>query len=129
MRILILFSLLILLTSCATTNYYNHTINTWRGSNSKSLIASWGQPNQIIQSASGGSALIYTTQPTSIGYNNYQNVVYAAGRRGRVIAAQVPTNQPQANLVGCTTIFETNTQSIITGTRFFGGDCVGNAKK
>jgi len=128
MRILILFSLLILLTSCATTNYYDHTIDSWRGSKSQSLIASWGQPNQIIRSANGEQALIYTTQPRGIGYNQYQNVTYAVGR-GRALAVQVPSNQPQANLVGCTTVFTINNQGIVTGTRFFGGDCVGKAKK
>lgn len=128
MRILILLSLVILLTSCATTNYYNHTVTRWRGSKSQNLIASWGQPNQIIKSAGGGQALIYTSHPTGIGYNQYQNVVYAVGR-GRTIAAQVPSNQPQVNMVGCTTIFITNSQGVITDTRFFGGDCVGKAKK
>jgi hypothetical protein len=128
MRIFIITTLLILLTSCGSTNYYDGTIQGWRGHQKSDLIADWGQPNQMIESANGSQTLVYTTKrPLYAGNMDYQTIVFVAG--GKNVGVQVPRNGPKTMMTSCTTIFTVNNQNRITGAQFQGGGCVGKPVK
>ena len=124
MRISIMTALLILLTSCVSTNYYEHTIHGWRGHQTSELTASWGQPDQLIRLADGSQTLIYNKRmPLYFGNTDYQTIVFAAGNKN--IGVQVPRNLPKTTMISCSTLFNVNKQNTITGVRSEGGGCAG----
>lgn len=124
----IMASLLILLTSCASTNYYEQTINSWRGSSIQDLVKSWGEPNQIIKSADGSQIISYITKrPLYFGNTDYQTMVFVAG--GKNIGVQVPRNQPRTMMTGCATQFSVDREGKIISAHSWGGACMGQPHK
>lgn len=46
----------LILTSCATTAGYRDVVESWRGSNIRELIQSWGPPSSSFRMPNGGMA-------------------------------------------------------------------------
>jgi hypothetical protein len=116
--------LLSLLCGCATSNYYDKTVNYWRGKNAAALIAKWGTPDQAIHNNDGSNYYSYTrTHFENFPYPSAPNFTnFVAG--GTAYGAM--TSNPEANYypIHCTTTFQTNPHNIITYASYTGGDCL-----
>jgi hypothetical protein len=125
--LLIAIGFFMLLTGC-TPNYYQPTVNSWRGGNVTSLVQKWGQPNTKIENPDGTSIYIYRTEsygkvklpePTQVG---------VANRGGRpVIVTTNPNYRGRRSLsLTCLSIFEANSAGNIISTQVRGNGCYGS---
>lgn len=111
MRLIICFTLITLLTSCAAfmPNDYTRTVASWRGGNASLLTKRWGTPSMKIASLEGDTIYIYKT----ISYKK--------------TSAVLTSHSPDRGLpVSCVAAFTINHKNIITNTEVKGNGCYAN---
>ncbi len=130
MRQSIVLGLLILLTSCSTTNYYTQSVGSWRGASVNPLISRWGRPDIQMPGPDGKTLYVYHTQTYRHSDNRTASpavgVNYTGGRP--VVVVQPNTNGWDNNSLSltCVATFETNTKGIIVGAEAHGNGCYGS---
>jgi hypothetical protein len=131
MRFITCLAFFILLSGCAatTTNYYTSTVQSWRGSNAKSLIQVWGRPDTQIVNPNGSAIYVYKTQSYSnSSVQGSDPVGVNVSRTGKPIIVTTPTinnagtrGSPQS--LNCLAVFETDPKGIIISTEIRGKAC------
>ena len=139
---ILLFGVLFLLTSCATSENYKKVLNTWLGTHVDNLVSSWGPPQSSYPIASGGSVIQYvSSQNMQVGGYTYtvpqttyhqgntsiygSTGGYAYGNYSGTSTAYVQKQAPVYNInMNCMTRFTLDRQGIIRRYYFQGNNCV-----
>lgn len=121
----IMFIMMLLLNSCATTAGYRKILDTYVGHSSYDLYNAWGQPYNKSIAPNGNLVWIYkkSSSYTTNGYassNSYYNA-YSNSIYGQTNLTYHP---PVTYTNWCNTTFEMNYEQIIVNYSFQGNNCV-----
>lgn len=132
MRKLIISGLLILLSGCTTTtnNYYQPTVNSWRGGDAKNLVDRWGMPNTKVTSPKGNSVYVYKTTSYTGNYERSSPSVGVNFSGERPVIVTMPNTSSATSNSGlsmtCITVFTANRQGKIIDSQSQGNSCYGD---
>lgn len=129
---LFLSGLVILLSSCASTNNnYSQTIHSWNGGNVTALTQRWGAPDGKMISPTGNTYYVYRT----VSYENQRvmapteptiGVHTSPGGNPIVLTTSGgASNWNRGMPLSCTAIFEVNKAGTIVDTKIVGTSCYG----
>jgi len=139
MRNITCMMILALLTGCTSlsspfsrTNYYQSTVEGWRGSHISTLTQRWGTPDDEITAASGNTLYVYKTAS-----QHNTTPAYGPSFGANVSSSGAPvltSNTPNTNMTWsrgsmtlyCTAIFEVDKNNIIISTKVQGNSCYGD---
>jgi hypothetical protein len=131
MRIIFGLFLILILTGCGTTtDYYTPTVNSWRGGNVKTLVKTWGMPDDKVTGPGGNTVLVYNLQRfrTMTGSTSPSTgVTFTPG--GTPIITTIPNTSMAATrgmALSCTTMFIANAEGTILQTKSQ-GPCTGSS--
>ena len=117
----------LLLSGCATENYYAKTIHSWKGSSTKHLFNRWGYPNKIAALPNKHRLLMYKKLVRAT-YPAYLTPGFTGGatQRGTTVMTPVSRELNGGNNHGfhCSIWFETNRNNRIVNTSFHGNHCI-----
>ena len=117
----------LLLTGCATQQYYAGAVNSWQGANQEEVYRVWGYPTRVNKLPNGHKVLVYqykerVNQPV---YSTPGSTTIIEGRRRTQVITQGPTYSGGGSYVmRCTTWFELGKHGRVVNTSFRGNDCV-----
>jgi hypothetical protein len=133
MRFIVGLGLVILLASCATTttNYYQQTVQSWRGGNVNLLIKQWGAPDKRATGSDGHSLYLYQTQTyRHLNGPASPSISVNVNAQGHAVMTTAPNTNMAWNRGGmsfsCVTIFEIDKNGVILSTHIHGTHCYGN---
>lgn len=130
MRFIPLLLSTILLASCATTmtNYYQPTVQSWKGGQATELMKRWGRPDKMVRTPNGHTVYLYETET----YHNATNQSYSAigmhvGTDGRAVmtaptAAGTSWNRGSLS-TNCLALFEADKNGKILDIKTQGTNC------
>lgn len=134
MRSFIFLSITLLLAGCAgsNTNYYNQTVQSWRGGNTSNLVSQWGTPDRRLGAPDGQIVYIYNTQ-------SYRNAPLATSpaigvnvQGGKPVIVSTPTPHSAIDRgptsLSCTAMFVANKQGKIIDVQAAGNGCYGSKR-
>lgn len=128
MRYFTLLCLACLLAACSIPNYYQQTIQTWRGGTQENLMARWGKPDEKITSPKGHIVLVYYTNRTRTSTPPSSPVVAVhVDSSGRPVMVNSPNTNYTWNrgptYLACSTLFEVNASGKIIDAQSKGPGC------
>jgi len=119
-------TVLVVLTSCATTANYEKILNSWMGSHVDNLVSSWGPPTSSFPMSDGGMMIEYLRQGNAYipGPVTYTPVtIYNS-------TAWIAHQTPGQNIpVYCRTCFRIRPDRTIGSWSYQGNDCKARAPK
>ncbi len=125
MRTLLLLISIVLLVSCAETNYQDQMIQHWQGKRSEALLRNWGTPELQTYTPEGHTLYVYTTssfRPTTPPTGSPYTI--SVPRIGRPVITTVQTSTDYGlSQLKCETIFEANKQGYIINAKIEGNNC------
>lgn len=121
----ILFSILLFLTSCATTNYYDKAAMSWRGGSVVALEKVWGPPDVKMKAPYGNYYYIYSTTLRNNSPSGGYRLLPAVSDK-KIVQVNVPVNSlgNKSPALSCTTTFTVNSADTILSVRSTGNNCV-----
>lgn len=123
---------MILLSSCASiqANYYNQTINSWRGADINTLLKKWGRPAKKLNTLSGSTVYVYKKQefrnPESL-TSPAVGVNYRPGGTP-IVTTTRPTNWNNGLTLFCIAAFEVNKEGTIIDVQTQGNNCFADSE-
>ena len=108
---------LLMLGGC-TFPAYERELHGWLNQPSDKLIAAWGTPHRVVDTADGGRDLEYAKQ---IWYGDHWRGGSAA--RGEVPVPVQPVTGVAPRVHYCSTVFHVEPGGIVSGYRFTGDRC------
>lgn len=127
-----IFGLTILLAGCATTmnNYYQQTVQSWRGGSVNQLVKQWGRPDRVATGPKGNTLYVYETQNyRTVSGPTYPAVGVHVGSDGRPVMTTSPATNMAWNRgsmsISCVAAFETDPSGKILNTEVQGSNCYG----
>jgi hypothetical protein len=127
MRTLFILLICLNLLSCASDNYYQQALNSWRGNDLNNLFKVWGAPDQVIAVPSDNTYYIYHFQslqsargpyvPSFVTYNGTNS------NNKPVVGTIMLPSPPNWYVLSCRTWFLVNKSNIIVDVGAKGNYC------
>lgn len=120
---------IILLSACATQQYYSSAVESWQGINQAELFKVWGRPDRQMSLPDGRKVYVYnsrTIERTSPSVIPGTTDVYQSGGQTYVTSTKSTYVPGSSRVEHCTTWFQVNQAAVITGASFKGDGCVAN---
>jgi len=108
-KTVMMYLLLLIFNSCATTANYNDVVKSWEGADINRLITSWGPPSDVYTMPNGNKMYTWLYVGNSLVATNYNQYL-----------SRLETRQIQN---WCKTTFTTDKRDIIINWRWEGNAC------
>ena len=112
------------LSSCATTEKYKASLNSWVGHSASELVNSWGYPDSQITGPSGNTVYVYSRSGSVVLPTTTTTNAYVTGTPHSAFGTATSTTYGGGVIsMNCQTYFDMSADMRIVGWHFQGNNC------